>query len=109
MYHFDRLLWRSQWDLKENYLSCYTQIQHLMMITGAKTWDFWSFDERQRIRANKGKIIEVKPDPKFQNNLEARINMAIKEKYAVMSKHFNLEIKNKAEMRSYFNSRAKTY
>ncbi len=109
MFHFDRLIWKSMWDIKENYLSCYTQVQHLMMVTGAKTWDFMSFDDRQRIRANKSKIIEVKPDLKFQNNLEMRIRIAIKEKYAVMSKHFNLEIKNRAEMRSYFNSQAKHY
>jgi len=33
MLHFERLKWKSQWDVKEGYASCYCQIQNLMMIT----------------------------------------------------------------------------
>lgn len=89
MLHFDRLLWTSQWDLKENYISCYTQIQNLLMITGADHWDFVSFDDRQRKYADKGKIIEVKPDRKFQDNLDLRLRMAVKYKYEELEKRMN--------------------
>lgn len=89
VYHFDRLTWKDQWDLKENYLSCYTQIQHLLMITSAPEWHFLSFDDRQKQYKNKGKIIEVKPDKKFQDNLEIRIRMAIKERDRLIQLHTN--------------------
>lgn len=87
MYHFDRLLWKSQWDLKEKYLSCYAQMQHLLMITGAESGDFVSFDDRQAKKSKKGKIIEVFPDKKFQDNLDLRIRLAIKEKYRIFEMH----------------------
>lgn len=87
MYHFDRLVWVSQWDLKEKYLSCYAQMQHLFMITKAESADFVSFDDRQARKEKKGKIIEVFPDKKFQDNLDIRIRLAIKEKYRIYEKH----------------------
>ena len=87
MYHFDRLIWETQWDIKEKYLSCYAQIQHLLMITNAESWDFMSFDDRQARKEKKGKIINVLPDKKFQDNLDIRIRLAIKEKYRIFNKH----------------------
>lgn len=87
MYHFDRLIWSSQWDLKEKYISCYAQIQHLLMITGAESADFLSFDDRQARKEKKGKIINVLPDKKFQDNLDLRIRLAIKEKYRIYNEH----------------------
>src|ERR1051326_6565602 len=72
-YHFKRLNWKGQWDIKENYALVYTQIQHLMMITGATEWHFASFDDRQLYTSKKIKIIPVYPDQKFQDNLEIRI------------------------------------
>lgn len=89
MYHFDRLLWKNQWDLKENYLSCYTQIQDLLRITEADVWHFQSFDERQSNPKKKGKIIEVFPDKKFQDNLVLRTEIAVKEKYKIYDQHMN--------------------
>lgn len=81
MYHFERLLWKTQWDLKENYLSCYTQIQDLLRITEADVWHFMSFDDRFANPKKKGKIIEVFPDKKFQDNLVLRTRLAVTEKY----------------------------
>ena len=89
MYHFDRLIWTSQWDLKEKYVSCYAQIQHLLMITGAESGDFMSFDDRQARKEKKGKIINVLPDKKFQDNLDIRIRLAIKEKYRIYEMYMN--------------------
>lgn len=89
IYHFDRLLWKDQWDLKQNYIQCYTQIQHLLMITGAYEWHFLSFDERQKNVKNKGKIIVVKPDKKFQDNLDILLKLAIKERDKLIKLHTN--------------------
>jgi len=89
MYHFDRLLWKDQWDLKENYLMCYTQIQDLLRITEADVWHFLSFDDRQANPKKKGKIIEVFPDKKFQDNLVLRTQIAVKEKYKIFERHMN--------------------
>ena len=90
MVHFNRVRkWKTMWDLKENYNQCYTQIQNLMMITGAKQWDFISYDERQIDPNKKGKIIEVFTDQKFQDNLELRLRMAVKEKYRIYEEYMN--------------------
>jgi hypothetical protein len=89
MYHFERLKWKTQWDVKEGYLSCYSQIQNLMMIANAGLGYFVSFDERQINPAKKIKIIEVLPEKKFQDNLDIRLRMAVKEKYRIYDEHMN--------------------
>jgi hypothetical protein len=103
MYHFDRLKWKTQWDVKENYILAYTQCQFLMMCTGAKKWDFMSFDDRQLVRAYKSKIIEIKQDVNFQNNLEVRLRQAIKEKYRIISEHYGVVVTNRTEFIQKFN------
>ena len=82
--HFRRLLWKDQWDLKQNYLSCYTQIQDLLRISKCQEWHFLSFDDRQRNFKDKGKIIVVKSEKRFQDNLELRIRKASEEKYKML-------------------------
>jgi hypothetical protein len=94
-YHFRRLKWRTQWDIKEGYPSAYCQIQDLIRLTGAFGWDFVSHDERQLSKAAQIKIIEVKPDQKFIDNLEIRIELAIKAKYKLLSEHMGTELKNR--------------
>lgn len=89
VYHFDRLVWKDQWDILENYPLVYAQMQHLLMITGASEWHFLSFDDRQRQYKNKGKIIAVKPDKKFQDNLDIRIRLAIKKRDEFIQLHTN--------------------
>lgn len=103
MYHYDRLKWKNQWDVKDNYILCYTQCQFLMMCTGAEQWDFVSFDDRQIVREKKIKIIPIKPDKNFQNNLEVRIRQAIKEKYLNISEHYGIEVTNRTEFIQKFN------
>lgn len=90
-YHFRRLSWKSQWDIKENYILAYTQIQKLIMVTGAFGWDFSSYDDRQISKSRKSKIIEVKPDKKFQDNLHVRMELAIRAKYKLLAETFNDE------------------
>lgn len=92
MYHFRRLLWKNQYDIKDNYIQCYTQIQMLMMITNSKLWYFVSYDERQKIVKNQIKIIEVTPEESFQKNLRIRLKQAVKEKYKVISNVLNENI-----------------
>lgn len=89
MYHFERLKWRTQWDIKEGYFSCYCQIQNLMLISGANMAHFVSYDERQLNPSKKIKIIEVFPDKKFQDNLDLRLRMAVKEKYKIYDEYMN--------------------
>lgn len=100
-YHFRRLKWKNQWDIKEGYPSCYCQIQDLIRITGAFGWDFVSHDDRQLSKKNQIVIIEVKPDRKFIDNLELRIELAIKDKYKLLSDHIGVELKSKKDYINY--------
>lgn len=102
-YHFRRLAWKNMWDVKEGYPSCYCQIQDLIRITGAFGWDFVSHDDRQLARSKQIVIIEIRPDRKFIDNLEIRIELAIKEKYKLLSKHMGTEIKNRTEFINFVN------
>lgn len=102
-YHYRRLKWKDQWDLKENYISCYTQIQDLIRLTGAYGWDFVSFDERQLAKSKQTKIIQVKPDKKFIDNLEVRIRMAVAEKYKMLSENMEVELKNRGDYLNFVN------
>lgn len=101
--HFRRLKWKDQFDVKAGYISCYTQCQFLMMCTEAPQWDFMSFDDRQIVRAKKSKIIPIYPDKNFQNNLEVRLRQAIKEKYRLISEHYEIEVANRTEFIQKFN------
>ncbi len=89
MKHFDRHYWKDQWDVKEKYIQAYTQIQNLMMITGAGLGLFVSYDDRQKVVAKKIKIIDILPDKKFQDNLDIRLRMAIKEKHRIYNEYMN--------------------
>jgi hypothetical protein len=107
--HFERLKWKDQFDLKMNYLLCYTQIQSLMMCTGAEEWHFISYDERQILKPAKIKIIEVKPDKIFQSSLELRIKQAIKEKYRIISEYYadyGIVVTNRQEFNEKFHMAA---
>lgn len=97
MYHFERLTWKTQWDILEKYPACYAQIQTSLMCTGADEWHFVSYDERQMLNKYKIKIISVLPDIKYQMNMEVRIKQAIKEKYRLLSKYLDMEIKDRAD------------
>jgi hypothetical protein len=101
--HFRRLKWNNQYDVKDNYILCYTQCQFLMMCTGATQWDFVSYDDRQIVRSKKIKIIPIYPDKNFQNTLEVRIRQAIKEKYRIISEHYGIEVANRTEFIQKFN------
>ena len=101
--HFRRLKWTSQWDVRENYIQCYTQCQLLMMCTGAKQWDFVSYDDRQLVKSKRIKIIPIYPDKNFQNNFEVRLRQAIKEKYRIISEHYGIEVANRTEFIQKFN------
>jgi hypothetical protein len=105
-YHFRRLKWKDQWDVKENYPLVYAQIQTLLMITKAQEWHFVSFDDRQLYKPSKIKIIPVLPDIKFQNNLEVRLRQAIKEKYRMIGEHHGLKIRNREDFARIFGLEA---
>lgn len=100
--HFRRLKWKNQWCVKENYIQCYTQCQKLMMCTGAKQWDFVSFDDRQIVRDKRIKIIPIYPDKNFQNNLEVRLRCAIKEKYRIISENFGIIVTDRRDFMQKF-------
>lgn len=87
MNHFKRLKWGSQWDIKENYIQAYTQIQNLLKISKAPEWDFVSFDERMKNPLLKIKIITCYPDKKFQDNLHLRTIKGIEEKHKIIKQY----------------------
>jgi len=87
--HFDRLKWKDQWDIKENYHSCYVQMQNLMLITTADIWQFISFDERMKNKRLQTKIIDVLPDKRMQDSLHIRLFKAVEEKYKVFDEYTN--------------------
>lgn len=77
--HYKYCGWKTQFDLKEGRKEYYGQCQFLLMITKADVWHFVSFDESFYNTKKRGKIIEVKPDQKYQDNLEIRLINAEKE------------------------------
>lgn len=95
--HFDRLEWKDQWDIKDQYPLCYAQIQSLLLITGAPEWHFVSYDERLIVKRFRTKIIPVFPDKNFQNTLIIRLKQAVKEKYRILSKYLGVEVTNHKE------------
>lgn len=89
--HFDYLKMKTQWDLKEYSLNYYAQMQFLMMIMKTKEFHFASFDDRVKNPALKMKILEIKYDQKFCDNLHVRVLQAIKEKYKIIEMYQNLK------------------
>lgn len=88
MNHFRRLKWKDQWDVKENYIQAYSQIQNLLKISPqTPVCDFVSFDERMKNHALKIKIIPVYPDKKFQDNLHLRLIKGIEEKHKIIKQY----------------------
>lgn len=78
--HWDYLQLKDQYGLQDYCIEYYCQIQFLLMVTKAQGWHFASFDERFKDTKKRMKIIEVKPDKKFQDGLEIRVKQAIKER-----------------------------
>lgn len=103
MYHFDRLDWKDQLDVLSNYPLVYAQIQSLLMITGASEWHFVSYDDRQISRTHKIKIIPILPDKNFQSKLTIRLKQAIKEKYKIISRKYNIEVESRIELLDKFH------
>jgi hypothetical protein len=83
--HFKYLQFKSQWDLKEQRIEYYTQIQMLMMAMNTDTFHFGSFDDRFKKKEHQLKILEVKKDQKFQDNLEMKLHLAQKEKLKIIN------------------------
>jgi hypothetical protein len=82
--HMDYLQMDSQFDLQVYNGLYYAQTQFSLMYTKASCAHFFSFDDRYKNPKLKGKIIEVLPDKKFQDNLDIRLKMAVKEKYRIV-------------------------
>ena len=78
--HWDYLKMTNQHHLEDYCIEYYAQMQFLIMITKANGWHFCSFDERFKDPNKRLKIIEVKPDARFQQSLELRVKQAIKER-----------------------------
>jgi hypothetical protein len=87
MNHFERLKWKDQWDIAQNYKQAYVQIQNLMLITGAKVWDFVSFDERMKEQKLQIKIITVHTDKRMQDNLHFRLVKAVEERKKILQEY----------------------
>jgi hypothetical protein len=74
---------RDQQDLKKYSLMYFTQVQKAMMTFNCDTWLWCSHNEyfpsKQRLH-----IVEVVADKNFQNELEARIGMAVQKKHELI-------------------------
>jgi hypothetical protein len=88
--HFERLKWKDQWDIQQNYMQAYIQIQNLMMITGAPSWDFVSYDQRMKDKKLQIKIITVHKDKRTQDNLHFRLHKAIDERKKILQEHIGM-------------------
>jgi hypothetical protein len=88
--HFDRLKWKNQWDIQQYYPQAYVQIQNLMLITGAPSWDFVSYDERMKDKNLQIKIITVYTDKRTQDNLHFRLLRAIEERKKILQEHIGM-------------------
>lgn len=85
--HFDHYQFKDQYDLRQYNLDNYAQVQFLLMITKADGFHWCSFDDRFRSPKMKMKLIDVLPDRQLQDNLEIRLQMAIKEKKTIVSQY----------------------
>lgn len=83
--HLDYYQFKNQYDLADYNQDYYAQLQFLLMITQAELFHFCSFDDRFKAPKMKIKVIEVRPDRKFQDNLEIRLKMAVKERDNIVS------------------------
>lgn len=83
--HFEYLKLKDQWDLKAFSSQNYTQVQMLLMTTKAEGFDFFSYDERFKEPKLKYKLIEVKPDRRFQDNLVIRLQCAQRDKLEIIN------------------------
>lgn len=86
--HYDYCKMKDQWDLKEYNEDYYAQIQFLLKITNAEEFHFCSFDDRFIDPPKKIKIIPILPDKKFLDNLEIRIQMAVKMRNEIVAEQF---------------------
>jgi hypothetical protein len=90
LYHFRRLKWKDQWDIAQNYPLAYIQMQNLMMITGAQSWDFVSYDYRMKDKRLQTKIITCHKDKRTQDNLHFRLLRAIEERKKILQEHIGI-------------------
>lgn len=87
--HYEYLDLNDQWDLKAYNIQNYTQCQMLLMTTKAQGFDFFSYDDRFKEPKMKYKLIEVKPDKRFQDNLAIRLQCAQSDKLAEIERKKN--------------------
>lgn len=77
------------WDLKDRVFAHYVQCQVLMMATESPVWNWISFDERYKEVRKRGKLIEVKAEKKFQDNMEIIFLQAAAERDKMIDKFLN--------------------
>lgn len=74
--HWGYCKFKGQYDLKDNVMEYYAQVQMLLMITGAPLCHWISFDERFKDHKKKMKLIEIIPEERFQQELSIRLEEA---------------------------------
>lgn len=80
----DYLMFTDQWDLKRMKPEYYWQCQANLLFTGWELMHFCSFDPRMKENKHKLVHIEVKPNEEDQNALIKKLEIAIKEKLALL-------------------------
>lgn len=76
--HWDYLEFKDQWALKAYNPEYYGQVQFLMMIFKVNTWHWASFDERFKNDKLRLKVLEIKKDNSYCDELDIRISQGAK-------------------------------
>lgn len=84
--HMDYLEMTNQYDLEAYNFEYYSQIQFLLMITGAPVWHFCSFDERFLNKKLWTKVIEVFPDKKLHEKISIYLKQAVIERNLIIER-----------------------
>lgn len=89
--HLQYIGMKNQFDLLTLNSEYYGQIQFLLWITKAPVWHFCSFDERfTKFPHMQVKVLEVKPDIKYQERLLLRLRQAVIERDKLIEMYKNL-------------------
>jgi len=80
---------KDQWDLKRISEEYYAQVQMALLKYKCEHWLWCSYNEYFPFK-DQMLLIEVKADKSYQSNMDIRIKMAVKKKYAILE-----ELKNR--------------
>jgi hypothetical protein len=82
----DYLMLTDQWDVRRNYFQYWCQCQCNMLFTERELCYFVAFDPRMIKPEHRIKIVELKADPEFHEQVRTQITSGVKEKLATIQR-----------------------